>query len=250
MVVLVINPLIFIIMKKFVLFIIIFLSAFTLNAQRNEFSFGPNAKERQELLSTINKEISITEAKIKKLQERNKILWSGLAKTESLQSKRDRALILENDEKIQSLNDYQASLRESKDRIISISVDSEGSIYSRGMNPVKVKSAAEALAMLSFLKKSENNSEKEGSLKAIIINRSYYDVVVNISLGAVWSTEFTLERRVGVTEINLPSYGSYVVTVTKGAGYGSEPTRIIKSCAPNKAFTEKGKTYQFGVNIF
>lgn len=233
-------------MKKIILISIIFLSALTVNAQRNEFSFGASTNQREELLQTINKEVLTTEIKIEKLQAESQKLWSKISRVSSDDSKRDREEIRKNDEKIQSLEEYLISLSKSKERIISNSVDSEGSIYSRGMNPAKVKAGAEALTMLSFIKNSQSN---EQALKAIIINKGYYEANVKISLGGFYSNEFNLERRVGVQEINLPTFGDYIITVTKGTGNGSGSTTLIKACRPGITYLYKNIKYDLMVTI-
>lgn len=235
-------------MNKIVVMVIVTCSilAFSCRAPINEFSYGGKSfRQRRETLSTINAEISRSENKIKKSQQEIEDLLEKASKASPEISEKYFQMVLEKEENISLEKNALASMYESKEKMFNNFIDSEGGIYSGNINEKKVKAAAEAYAMLSFIDGKESGTKK--NLKAVFLNESYYTVNVKVALGDVWMTEFNLLRRDGVQEIEIPSYGDYTITLTKGTGPGSSSSVLIKRCKPGITYLFADKKYDLMV---
>lgn len=230
--------------KLLVIFSILFLT-FGCKAPVNEFFYGGKGiKQNREILSTVNTEIIKIESRIEKLQQESQKLLVEAGKANQVTAEKYLEIVSDNEQKINIEKENLQNLFDSKNNLINKSIESDKGIYSGNMNPRKIRAAAEAFAILSF---TENNANDGSSLKGIFINKSYYTINVKVSLGNSWMTEFNLSRKDGTQEINLPSYGDYRITLTKGTGAGSASTVLIKKCMPGITYMHDNSAYDLMV---
>ncbi len=241
----------------FTLFLATFSLLFGLEAfsQRNSFAFGDKTEaEIQGSIQTFDVLIADYEAQIKALQKENeKILFDFLKSPdygeEVVAILKKRSYL--NDSLMMVYRLKGLELRETKQYFLEMTAGNSKKkrVSSRGNNPEKLREAANAYAMMSYVDAYTSGVGKAGGagevaesgLKGLITNNWYQEVTVTVSGPGSWQRQFQVARNGGKVVFDVPYPGQYTFIFTNGR----DASTVIKECRPGMTefFDLNGQKY-------
>lgn len=246
-------------MKKLVLILVVILCSFSVaRGQRNSFSFSNKSlKEQKKSIELIDKEIDSLEKIAKKMNEENESLFKALSSNQMGQeeSKIAREMIRFNQSQLEIVQTEISSLRSLKTTVLTrlLIEDKNKKVESKGNNPTKLRAAAEAYAVMSWVDGqqqssfSSNSKETGYKLKGLAVNDHYSDAIVSVSGPGGFFISSPIKRRGGTFNFNPPYPGAYIFTFTFRGG--RESVRV--DCRPGMSvfFDKDGNPYDLKATL-